>query len=93
MASTKPIVKPTLERIELRFSDLTGRQALDLERAIGVPLSRFSEHTSDVLFVAACRSVVEGAPVDAYLNQFKARDLLDSVSIVDEGEDDDPGNG
>lgn len=93
MVGEKP-ARPTatLTPIRVDLDTLTGRQAYSLELAIGVPLSRLPERASDVMVAAAVRSVLEGAPIDAYLDGFPALELVNSVEFEDD-EDDDPGNG
>lgn len=82
-----------LAPIKVRMGALTGRQVQAIERAVGLPMSRWDERASDVDLAAALRSAIEGRPAEEYLDH-PATDLLASVVLDDdEGEDDDPGNG
>lgn len=88
-------IEAPLTPLKVRISDLTGRQVRAIELAVGVPLSRLEERSSDVTLAAAIRSVVEKVPLDTYLDRYPAMALVSSVELLDDedDEDDDPGNG
>lgn len=83
-------VTATLDPIKVRPGDLTGRQMRTIEVVTGVRITRIDERSSDVMFAAALRSVIEGAAVDDYLD-FPATELVNSVELLDD-EEDEPGN-
>lgn len=88
-----PKVIATIDPISVRLEDLTGRQVLTIERAVGVPMSEWDRRGSDVMLAAGIRSAIEGAPVDAYVDGFPALALVASVEVAsDDDADDDPGN-
>lgn len=91
----EPVSDTPLVPLKVRIADLTGRQVRTVELAVGVPLSRLDERSSDVMLAAAIRSVVEKVPVDHYLDRYPAMALVASIELLgdEDDEDDDPGNG